>query len=307
MSGSARRPRSLSHSQLGALLRQARIDAGARTRDLGFSSGHLSNVEGGYVTPSRDLLDAYIRLGADRVAAYSLLDHIVAQSQLQRAVSRRRSRGDDSSGPAAPPNRVDENTGPDDVRLHYTVERYDVQFDFGASGAIASVSSRVDIRALHSGTRFYYTGHSPDARASVAQTVSLTVGRGGVVEQVNASPLGATDVFIRLSHELSPDDPHPHVLRYDVDLGDKRRADPQIVYVTRPGICRHALIARFTPPVVPERLWWFAASNIYDADRDGATRELEPVEEHRYEHRFDPIIPGWCYGFSWLWNDRNDS
>ena len=59
-----RPPLSELHFELGALLAAARTAAGVSTRGLGYSSGHISNVEHGHVTPSTDLVQAYIHLGS---------------------------------------------------------------------------------------------------------------------------------------------------------------------------------------------------------------------------------------------------
>lgn len=49
---------------LGAALRAVHEADGASTRSVGYSAGHISNVENGLVVPPRDLVCIYVKLGA---------------------------------------------------------------------------------------------------------------------------------------------------------------------------------------------------------------------------------------------------
>ncbi|TAM87805.1 MAG: XRE family transcriptional regulator [Jatrophihabitans sp.] len=292
-----RRPRSQAHVALGAVLRAARQRAGAGTRDLGYSSGHISNVERGFVTPSRDLLEAYLGIGADPTAVQAAYERLQHEARAARDERRRR-------GHARPdlrqPADVGERTRPDDVRLHYAVERYDVEFDLSASGSIATVTSTADIRALTPGVRYYYTGHAPSTRVR-PKDLGLRVFAGARIAHVNQTPLGTADVYLRLDRQLEPDDPAPHRLRYRVTVDDDDLADPEIQYLTRPGIRRHRLTCRFTAPAVPERIWWVESADGLTRNKIGPQNELAPSADGCYEWFFDAIVPGWTYGFVWTW------
>jgi len=293
-----RKAKSRFHLELGVLLRRARLDAGAVTRSLGFSSGHISNVEGGYVTPSRYLLEAYIALGADRAVLFSLLDRIHEHSRTSRTLIKL---GETAGDYSTVPRRVGDATSPDEVRRHYSVERYDVEFSFNEKGAITQVDSQVGIRALTPGVDFYYSGHAPDARNGRPQAVSVVPLSGCLVEHMNVSPLGACDAYLRLDRTLGPDDPETYELSYRVELSEDQRADPQIAYFTRPGVLAHRLSTRFAPPAVPTKLWWFGAVDSFDADRIRPQNLLDHSDDAVYQREFDQIVPGWCYGFAWLW------
>jgi hypothetical protein len=52
---------------------------------MGYSSGHISNVEGGFVTPSRELVDTYLALGADRRPVDRLMGRITTLSDERRS------------------------------------------------------------------------------------------------------------------------------------------------------------------------------------------------------------------------------
>lgn len=292
-----RTPLSPLHAELGDLLRRTRSGRGLTTRDLAYSSGHISNVEGGHVTPSSDLLEAYIALGADRAALMPILDAIRHESERARQQHRR------SRKPARRPApvTVDDATLSDDIRSHYVVERYDLEFRFTARGSIASVHSTVAITAVSPGVTLYYTGHSADGSGRPGR-LGLEVSHGARVEHVSESPNGATDVYLRLDRPIDPGD-GPYELAYRVNVADDRPADPQIVYLTRPGVRAHRLTVQFTPPALPVDLWRFGVPDPYAADRPERGTRLPASPDHRYEHDFDRIVPGWCYGVSWAWTD----
>ena len=298
--GARRHPRSPAHASLGAVLRAARERACVGTRHLGYSSGHISNVERGLVTPSRDLLEAYIALGADPSAVWAGYGRLQSDSRAARDARRRHERADAGRPARRQPSSVGADTRPDEVRLHYAVERYDVEFDFTADGCLATVGSTVDIRALTPCVRFYYTGHAPDARRAPPR-LGLEVFAGGRVAQVNLTPLGVADVYVGLDRELAPDDPEPYRLSYRVEVNDDDLADPEIQYVTRPGIRRHRLTARFAAPALPVRLWWVESADGLTRNKIGPETEFPVAPDGRYERLFDPVVPGWSYGFVWQW------
>lgn len=289
------------HRELGTILKSARLGAGRSTRELGYSSGHISNVEAGFVAPSDELAEVYIALGADRGAVMQLVDAIHHRSRSVRQSHRRADRG--AAGSAdAPPQRVGAGVSADDVRRHYIVERYELIFEFTPKGAIASVLSEAHIRAIHPNVRYYFTGVNADSsnRPGRLRVRSLSAAQ---IDYVHESPSGASDVFFRLDRGLRPDDPEPYRVAYLVEVSDDELADPQIMYSTRPGIREHSLEVRFRPPALPSRIWSFGVPDPYAADRPESGTLFEPSGDGVYRADFERIIPGWCYGLTWVWPD----
>jgi hypothetical protein len=246
----------------------------------------------------------YIRLGADRYDVKRLLTAIEEEARSTREARRRAERL--SSGRAnlpLAPVTVDERTVGSEVRQYYAVERYDVEFLFNARGAIDSVSSTVSIRALFPSVRYYFSGHAPDS-TNQPQVLRVVAVSGARLERINTSPLGASDMFFRLDRLISPKDAEPHILSYRVELSEDRVADPGIAYFPRLTVLRHRLVARFTPPATPTSLWWFGAQDYYEADRPDGASLILPDKAHLYDYTFDPIMQGWCYGFTWTWPDE---
>jgi hypothetical protein len=61
------------------------------------------------------------------------------------------------------------------------------------------------------------------------------------------------------------------------------------------------LRTQFAPPALPSRIWWFGVSDPIDAEYPQPACEFEPRRTGEYDHVFNRLIPGWCYGFAWLW------
>jgi hypothetical protein len=297
---SKRTARSPEHARLGALLRSARLAAGLTTRDVPFSSGHVSNVEGGHVTPSQDYLDVFIDVGADRQLAEGLLAAIDRQATAERDAQRRALRGEPARMTTAP-QAVDSRTRAADVRRHYSVDSYDVEFVFSGTGAIREVSSRVALRAVSDEVFYYYAGHAPDDGHQTFGPPVVSASAGAELDRINLSPVGAFDMFFRLTPPMTPDDVEAHIVEYKVVLDDEKLADPVIMYLAPPGAKCHALRVRFESPVMPERIWWFGAPDAYQADHPEPDAELPRSADGRYELVFEPLIAGWCYGFTWRW------
>jgi hypothetical protein len=289
-------PGATTRATLGGLLREARVKARRSTRELGYSSGHISNVEGGRVTPSRDLVEIYIELGADRSAVMPLFESLQHQARSRREQQQRLHRA--NRGSARPVVQVGADMTPDAVRRYYRIVRYDAEFVFDATGAIRTVTATVALRATMPGARFYYTGHQPAARRR-RPDLGVTALYGATIAHTDVTDLGDADVFFELDREISPDDKDAHVLSYQVHLDDDDFADPEIHYVTRPGVEQHRLTARFTAPAEPRRLWLVTAPDAMARVDPAAI--LAPSGPGRYEYLFDPIVPGWTYGFAWTW------
>jgi hypothetical protein len=259
----------------------------------------VSNVEGGYVSPSQAFIDAYVALGADRSLVEYLLDKIARES---RAAQARRRRADSVQlGPARAPQAVDDSTRAGDIRRHYTVEAYDVEFEFTGFGAIERVVSQVALRAVSNDVRFYFTGHALDDSNNPPPPPRVTALTGGLVERINVSPVGAFDIYFRLDRPIQPHDVAPHAVVYVVEFDDVRRADPVIVYFAPPGARSHTLITQFVAPALPATVWWFAVPESYLIDRPEPGMRLESSPAGRYEHTFTNLLPGWSYGFTWTW------
>lgn len=296
---SGRQPITDAHVRLGAELRRVREAASVNTRSIsGFSAGHISSVENGYVAPSEALIETYVRLFGGGREIYALYEQMRQASDRRKRQQRIASRSEQNTA-LEPPQNLEEVSSPDDITKHYVTEAHEAHFLFSSTGSILQMRVRVWLRARTAGARLYYAGAYYDAetgtgilRAEALEGASLLA-----QEENNA---GAIKAFFELDRTLDPDDTTPHIVTYVVHVQSDKRAQPQLVYYARPGTVRLDLRAAFNSTMQPKQLWTFGEPNMVNI-RHRPEDELQPDHDFNFSYEFSPTIPGWCYGFSWLW------
>jgi len=303
--GPSMNPISEAHARLGQALRRARAASGRSTRQVPrlnldhpyFSSGHISLVEHGRTVPSPELIDAYVALAANGAELRALYEQMLAASQES---SRRRRRGDDLPDDRLPPQHLNEVSDRHDVQQHYIVETSKADYVFDERGAVKEVNTTVSIRARRAGVRLYYTAYTyqADQRPGVLD-VEATGGCTLVGTRESAS--GALQSFFQLDETLSPADPEAYRLSFRISVESFVPCLPRLRYYAAAGNQTMILRAQFVPPALPSRIWWFGVSDPIDAEYPQQTSEFETRRPRDYNHVFDRLIPGWCYGFGWAW------
>lgn len=288
-----RKPRSKSLERLGAALRAARETAGLTTRQMGFSSGHVANVEGGHVLPSSSYVDRHVALGADRGQLEGLLEEARRDGRIRKTTA-------NAAGASIPPQGVDEHTRGRDLRIHYTVRSYLAEFDFTEHGAIRRVRSTAAVTANSDKVRYYYTGHGPDERHGQRPPPTISNVTGAELDRINFTPVGSFEAFFRLEPPLMPDD-LPRELAYTIEYESSDLADGVIIYLAPPGAQRHVLRMRFCEPALPESIWSFAAPDALMADHPQPDAQLQAAEDGWFVCEFDDLVSGWYYGATWRW------
>jgi hypothetical protein len=302
-----RMPRSEAHVRLGLALRTARTRAGISTRrvpkdPLGgayFSSGHISQVEAGATAPSPELIEAYLAMpGSPAAEIRPLYEQMLAATR--EAGRRRRGGGGGGGSHPVPPQDPAEVTSRHDVQQHYLVASTEAHYRFGAGGGISEVLDTVTLRAKTPGVRLYYTGFSypADQRPGVLRIEAVS---GATVVATQESSSGAVGSYFRLDRELSPHDPDPYEVRFRVAVDSSARAAPRLRYFAFGGSELFVLRAGFTPPAEPGSVWWFAVPDVVDAEHPAPGQHVDRGPGGRFEHRFERLVPGWCYGFAWAW------
>jgi hypothetical protein len=51
----------------------------------------------------------------------------------------------------------------------------------------------------------------------------------------------------------------------------------------------------------PPSAWWFAASDVLDVEHSQQGMQVASPKHDTFDHTFDDLVPGWCYGFAWTW------
>lgn len=296
---SKRVPISQAHVLLGRALYQRRDAAGASVRDVpGFSHGHLSNVENGHVTPSERLVETYIYLyggGSEIRALYEQMRRTTARKRQQQRDQRLRPQVTQVSAPQS----LRDVYSPEDVSKHYVTEIHQADCSYDDHGAIKQLKSTVWVRAQTSQVKLFYAGALYDAerRTGVLRAEAL---EGLTLLTQEENEVGAIKAFFELAEVLEPEDPDAYKAAYVMKVSSTKQALPQLVFYSRPGTVRLDLRATFNTAMHPKQLWTFGAPNMVNI-RHRLEDELHPDRNFNYSFSFSPTIPGWCYGFSWLW------
>lgn len=290
--GSNREPVTDSHVRLGAELRRLRATARVNVRSVtGFSAGHISSVENGYVAPSEELVDTYIHLFGGSQEIHALFE------QMRQATERKKREQRGAS--VIPPRSFEEVLAPSDISKHYVTETHEAACTFNSHGVITELRSRVWLRARTPDVKLFYAGgfYDADKRRGVLRAEALT-GLSLLAQQENDA--GLIKAYFKLDRSLGPEEAKPYEASYVMHVESKKRALPQLVFYSRPGTVRMRLRATFDASTRPRQLWSFSAPNIVNIQHRPED-ELSPDERCSYYSDFSPTIPGWCYGFSWLW------
>lgn len=244
-----RQPLSEDHRLLGRLLRSARQQVGATTRDVGIrSSGHISNVEKGMVTPSRELVEHYItHYGCDRRPVLHFFDKVQrwgAEKRRHPARSKERV-----------PYRVTESSPFEEIRQGYQVQESESYYRLDERFVIREVDAIRWISAVYPGVdlvsvRFMYPS---DLRPALI----LKAGYGCSVAKVVETTSGFLGAVLKLSSAISPGDCTPYPFSFKVVNVSQNPARPNIRYYSRAVLSRCAIRLQFHEGALPEKVWWF--------------------------------------------------
>lgn len=296
--GRARVPISDAHAKLGAELRRARLSAARTTRDIpGFSSGHISNVENGYVKPSRELVDLYISLGGDRRRLLGALEQVNRIVEAKRAVVRQARHGNDLK--LASPS-VTEKSPPLDIRATYAVDTWERFMVLDGRGVMSEISNIVTVRALRPDVHLFAgaTSYDADKRPGVETVES---GFGCEVAQVKESDIGYVEFVLRFGRMLQPTDKEGFTFSYTIRVHSVKKMTPFFQVGSRTHVSNHLLRLRFTPPAVPESIWWFRCANYIEVEQDPTPEQmLNYSPNHLYVRDFHDV-EGEYVGLAWHW------
>lgn len=304
--GSKRTPKSPAHLRLGQAMSEARILAKLSTRKIPkpddpakfFESGHISNVENGFVAPSEELVDVYVRLGGDGTRLRTLFRQMRAAAE--QAGARRRRQSADASDLEAP-QTLDEITDHREVQKHYFVESQQAHSTFDSRGVLQEFRCVVRLKATAPGARLYYTGHmyESDRRPGILQVEALN---GGKLIGTQESPTGAVRSFFELERALSLDDVEPYPLEFRVLVDSDKPARPLVVFHNSRDCAQEVLLSlQFTAPRLPSLIWRFSAEDMIDIEHPSTDGKLPVREDGSYHCLFQNLTPGWSYGLAWVW------
>jgi hypothetical protein len=298
--GSSRAPISDAHAKLGEELRRARIAAGKTTRNIpGFSSGHISNVENGYAKPSRELVDMYIGFGGSRRRLLGALEEVTRVVEAKRAAARRARHGSDleETQPA-----ITEQSSPLDIRATYAVDTWERFMVLDNRGVMSEISNIVTVRAVRPGAHLFVgsTSYDADKRPGVE---TIEPGFGCEIAQLKESDLGYVEFVLRFGRTLQPTDKESFTFSYIIRVHSDNKMAPFFQVGSRTRVGNHLLRVKFSPPALPEKIWWFRCANYIEVEQDPAPEQILNYSSNHLYFRDFQDVEGEYVGLSWYWKD----
>jgi transcriptional regulator with XRE-family HTH domain len=295
-----RHPLSEDHRLLGELLRAAREQAGVTTRDVSVrTSGHVSNVENGHATPSREFVEHYItHFGCDRRHALHLYEKVSRWGAEQR----RKGRVTPSHPARQEPYLVTEYSPFEEIRRGYRNHEVEAYYRLDEKGVIREVNVIRWVSALYSGVdlvsaRFWYT-------ADQRRVLSIQAGSGCSVVNVLETEAGYLAAVLRLSSVLSPEDRSAHAFSFRILNVSDIPARPMLRYYLRSTLSRYALRVQFDPDVQPEGVWYFRDNDSSISAFYPQAEQFLPLSESGYFFADFHDVNEEHVGISWKWPDR---
>lgn len=295
-----RDPLSEDHHLLGRHLRTARERSGATTREVAhYSSGHISNVENGHATPSRELVEYYITAyGCERGRALRLFEKV------RNWATRRRRHGHNNAEPTIPrPATLTVDSPIDSIRDCYRIIESESHYRLDDRGVIRELTIVRSITALYPGVhlvaaRFWYPTDPRPGRQSVQ------AGLGCSVAQLRTTPVGWLVAILRLPQDLTPTDHQPHSLAVTIRNNSDVRAQPVVYHHHRLPfpVSRYAMRVQFDSSAQPGRVWRFrdtdSSVGTFEPDNQQA---LGPTESGFYFSDFLDVESEERVGMGWEW------
>ncbi|MBB4930404.1 transcriptional regulator with XRE-family HTH domain [Lipingzhangella halophila] len=301
MTRAERVPVSDEHRDLGRLLRDARASAGATTRDVAlYSSGHISNVENGHVMPSTELVYYYVKeFGCDGHVARQALDRARRASEERRRTQRLVQR---SQGQRWGAFHVTPDSPASEIREGYKVRESEAYYRVDERGVITEVDVIRVIRAVQPGVSLISVAHNYHYDAEVG-VLSLEPGIGCSLAALRETGFGYLYAVLRLDRELNPDDGDAYSLSYRVHVSSSVPARPLLRYQARAGNDRYALRVLFTPPVLPQEVWWFSERDVFATEMPAPAQSerIFPANPSGFYFRDFTRIDNLHTGIAWRW------
>lgn len=297
MAKSNREPMSEEHLRLGQMLRDHRQGANVTTREVqGYTTGHISNVENGHVTPSRELVELYIqRFDGDRGRLLDAFARMKAGTEQRRRDKRLAGKPAMETVPV-----ITEESDFADIRAGYQIREYEAFYRVDESGVIREMHAIRKIRANYPGislssARFNYPA---DSRAGV---VTIHAGHGCTLARSESTNTGYTSAVLRLTRELNPADEHAHWMSFSITVDSEVIALPVISYYARSLVTRYSIRMFFAESFQPRRIWRFRGMDRAVADARPRDHQLLGYNSAGFYHWDFHNLNAEYVGLAWSW------
>lgn len=293
-----RSPISEAHVKLGEELRRVRKAAKKTVNDVGtFSGGHVSNVERGHSATSRDFVDIYIKeFGGSASLILPLF-----QATKDAATELRQTAHVDASGLSDIKLPETDDELKSEVRGSFFVPNRDAYYIFNERGALQQVRYVYTLKARKEGAWLMFAGHYyiNDRRPGV---LKLEPSSGCDIYHLSESSIGAITAYLKLPKPLSLDD-DARTVSYVLYAHTQAAAYPMVGFAapaTEAGRC--AIHVQFTPPALPERIWWYQEESLVLAQQEPSSVKIfeAPTDNYYFKEFYSPP-KGFQNGIAWLW------
>ncbi|KAA1415357.1 helix-turn-helix domain-containing protein [Nocardioides humilatus] len=278
-------PAEMARVLLGTELRAIRIAAGKTTRQIaGYSSGHISNVEAGKVTPSERLILAYSSLGGSHAQLIGLL----RQAHSSRTLA-----------PVVADALEDPLTDPHVLRRGYVIEMIEDIHYYGERHQPLRNVHRVSLRFTSPRARFFPFRHvvDEDLRKGVShvqpstgcEIAHLEEADDGVIYCVLAAQPDALDELGRTT------------ISWVIDINTDAVGHPRVDAGSSGRIPLATKRVQFHADAPPSNLWWYRETDPSAASLSAARRnKIPPNTANLATREFINIDREW-WGIAWTW------
>jgi transcriptional regulator with XRE-family HTH domain len=289
-----RTPLTNAHTKLGDELRALRQNAGRTLRDLSsYTPGHLSNVENGYVTASKELVEYYTReLNGHRAKLQALYEAVLVAADRRRSNMRLKQAATYVAGDQF--NR----SSAADLRQRYYFDLSEITYVFDSQRALRQVKQRCLVRAREEVVDLVHFAHfyRSDPRVGVLAISSV---ENCVVDSVTESRRGAVELLVRPLRPLIRGEDAVEIA-CNFKITSQKVAEPMLAYEIGARHGHLTVRAIFHPMALPQEIWYFEERNAAFIHRDPSPRDLLPVDDGAvYEKHFQRPVRGWWYGLAW--------
>lgn len=289
-----RPPLTNAHAKLGEELRALRQNAGLTLRDLDrYTPGHLSNVENGYVTSSKELVGYYARqLNGNHVKLQALYEAVLVASDRRRSAMRNRQGATYLVG-----DQFDRHSAAD-IRQRYYIDLSEITYLYNGRRVLRQVRQRCLVRAREDVVELVHFAHfyRPDPRPGVLAVGST---ENCAVHTLTESRTGSVEILLRPSAPLVRGQEAVE-LAYSVDVESRRPAEPMLCYEVGARHGHLTVRAMFAQSSAPAEIWYFEERNEAFVHRDPPPENVLSIDSGAAcEKHFPRPVRGWWYGLAW--------
>lgn len=290
-----RRPAmSEAHARLGAELRRIREQAHTTTRDLGnYSSGHISNVESGYVTPSKDLITLYARLGGDLPRLLTMLGDARDEGSKKRHPAT-------EAGDALVSRLLNPDADMMELRQGFRIESYENSVLYGPDRIPQTVILTARIRPTVDQARYfaYRCTYEDDPRRG-AMTVDTVAGCQLI--RVHESDRGILDIVTDFRENSVRTEDGAYEVTLQSRVHSDRVVSPQLLLGFISPLPRCVATVKFDERSAPAKIWWMRSTVPY-VNEPEPHQVFEPNPAQHYSREFLDLKNEYC-GVIWEWMD----